>query len=454
METVPLLEPGTSYEDYDCRVNAISTEELFARYRRAGFLYPAKLERLSPHWAEVSRNWRCAVMLAGQEIRIRDGLDASFRNWYRTVNRLPARVFGTAASELGSDLAAVATCTLMACTPWPAPPDPDIQVEEPHAPGEIAALRSLAAETRSAAYVRAEELDVDDLQLDGVDSLYRLVGLRRFRRIWLAWMPGDAHPLDAAIVFRGPMGLNFSVLENRCDLLIASRVPEDRVASITRALLARAGEAYEDYTLGIFPVVTDARTAALAASQDLRVLRRYCQSVWLRNGYPGWYRQLERFYTRLHQASHRRGFGAASIRKMKDSSTNTSAIHISAQATVQSVDTAARSISRICRARQGAMDSHHRCSRWFRPNMRGSSSARANDKTPVEVEVPHRYRARARHDCARPSCPRPHDLLRHVVSVEAQPMHRVALPYHPALQERSQSPTNTTQHRHALQSIG
>jgi len=37
-----------SYEAYGCKVNAISVDELFRKYEQAGFLYPAKMQRLAP----------------------------------------------------------------------------------------------------------------------------------------------------------------------------------------------------------------------------------------------------------------------------------------------------------------------------------------------------------------------------------------------------------------------
>jgi hypothetical protein len=50
--------------------------------------------------------------------------------------------------------------------------------------------------------------------------VYRALGLRRYRRIWLAMMDGHDAPVGAAIAYRGPLGFNLSFLENRCDVLL------------------------------------------------------------------------------------------------------------------------------------------------------------------------------------------------------------------------------------------
>src|SRR4051794_31239851 len=130
------------FSNYGCRVNAWSVDELFERYARTRFLYPAKLAQLGPHLPEVTENWRRglragelihwvatyeepgsdgwasisswrssssgwhtqhlvstggpvasrAVMLAGQSVRLADGRDGSHQNWFRPGNRFAASV--------------------------------------------------------------------------------------------------------------------------------------------------------------------------------------------------------------------------------------------------------------------------------------------------------------------------------------------------------------------------
>lgn len=157
----------SSYEDYGCKVNAISPEELFQRYEQAGFLYPAKKQRLAPFLSLVKENWRKAlrggelilyivshenrtegdwaavvvwrttnsgvqsqhlvsgggptssraVLLATQAMFFQEGCnDASGQNWFRPENRFPARVFGTLGETIGTDHSSVATFNLFS---WP-----------------------------------------------------------------------------------------------------------------------------------------------------------------------------------------------------------------------------------------------------------------------------------------------------------------------------------------------
>src|SRR5882757_2499073 len=144
------------YDAYGVEINALSLNEIFALYERAGFLYPEKAARLIPHLKQVRDNWRRmlkagdsllyvltagdkktglasiavwrtshngwtsqhlvsennpmasrAVMLAGTAASILKGVDQSHQNWFRPENRFPSRVFGSMVQSIGDGLASV-----------------------------------------------------------------------------------------------------------------------------------------------------------------------------------------------------------------------------------------------------------------------------------------------------------------------------------------------------------
>ncbi|MCA9277271.1 MAG: hypothetical protein KDA29_14710, partial [Phycisphaerales bacterium] len=149
---------GDKYEDFGCTVNAISVEDLFAKYESSGFLYPAKRERLMPYMAHIIENWRRSMsgpancilhdvvvyedpcrgtwasttfwsttdrsvhaqhlvsqqspqasrmvaLSADSESYRRNHVASS--NWFRPENRFPAKVFGSCVQSLGSERAVV-----------------------------------------------------------------------------------------------------------------------------------------------------------------------------------------------------------------------------------------------------------------------------------------------------------------------------------------------------------
>jgi hypothetical protein len=336
---------------HDVQVNALAVEELFALYERTGFLYPAKAARLLPHLEVVQDNWRrllragdsllyvvtagnahqgCAsvavwrttlgswvwqhlvcdsnplqsraVMLGGLIRSMQKG-EESQQNWFRPENRFPARVFGSMVPSLGESFSSVRRHEYFS-VPRNAQGsfDPSVRTVRYDA-SQHDALCAIAARTRGSVYVTAEELDCD-VELKLVDCLYRNVGLRRTRHVWLAYRAGVA--IGAALAYRGPLGLNFSFLENRCELLLDPTLSEADATAATVALIGASKEAYADFELADIPVVADTTGAPALCALGGQFLRNYCQGIWLKGGQPALYRHVDRFYARVVNRVERR----------------------------------------------------------------------------------------------------------------------------------------------------
>jgi hypothetical protein len=175
----------------------------------------------------------------------------------------------------------------------------------PYDAAQHAALCALAALARDAVYVTAEALDTD-VDLQTVDCLYRTVGLRRTRQVWLAYQGDAARPVGAVLAYRGPLGLNFSFLENRCDLLLDPALSPADAEMVSESLIAAALPAYADFELDDIPVVADQAAAPSLYALGGEFLRNYCQGIWLKDGQPQLYHHVDRFYTRLMNRVERR----------------------------------------------------------------------------------------------------------------------------------------------------
>ena len=357
-------EPAIQFDtDYGIRVNALSVDQLFALYERARFLYPAKAARLTPYLGVVRDNWQrlldagdsllyvltagndddgyasvavwrtthdswvwqhlvCegnplrsrAVMLGGLVRCMRQELGDSQQNWFRPDNRFPARVFGSMTDSLGDSLSSVQRHlyfavprldgrlhAIAACAAHRAH---GLQIV-PCDASQHEALRALAVLARGRVYVAAEALD-RDVDLREADCLYRRAGLRRTRQVWLAYRAGGGEPVGAALACRGPLGLNFSFIENRCDLLLHPGLSPEDAAAVSESLMAAVLPAYADFELDDIPVVADDAAAASLDALGGQLLRNYCQGIWLKDGQPQLYRHVDRFYTRLMNRVERR----------------------------------------------------------------------------------------------------------------------------------------------------
>ena len=347
-----------SHTDYGVEINEISVDELFSRYVEAGFIYPKKAARISPFLPIIKENWRkslragelihyvavCdqpdgrwatmsgwrgtnvgwnaqhlagtsplaarAVLLAAQARHIRDNLDRSHQNWFRPTNKYAQRLFGSIVDDLGESCAAVTRWNYLGL-PFDAlardgvPASGACAFEATEA--DLADVYDLATTTRGHLYAISEELDESDIALEAVDELYRRVGLRRYRHIFV--FPHRTMGLAAgAIVHRGPLGMNFSFLENRCDLLISNDVTDEQLPGITHGLLAAIASKYEDFLPGYIPVATDGRTAGVLLALGAVEIASYSQSIWSRDdfGMHKWYRHVEKTYERLTQRARRK----------------------------------------------------------------------------------------------------------------------------------------------------
>ncbi len=125
------------------------------------------------------------------------------------------------------------------------------------------------------------------------------MGLRRTRRVWLAYREYKDEPIGAAIAYRGPLGVNFSYIENRCDLLLHPTVPDSDVPAVAACLLKASSAAYQGFELEAIPVITDQIAAAALTQLGAEFLRHYCQGIWLKGGQLRFYRHVDNFYSRL-----------------------------------------------------------------------------------------------------------------------------------------------------------
>jgi len=335
------------YDAYGVEVNALSVSEIFELYERTGFLYPDKAARLLPHLEQVRENWRRmlrggdsllyvltagdkksgrasiavwrtthygwtsqhpvsennpvasrAVMLAGTAASILRGVDESHQNWFRPENRFPSRVFGSMVQTIGQSLSSVQRHMYFALPRNSSLPSGGRVRIVPYDPSHEEALSLIASVARGSIYVAAEQLTTDP-ELTEVDQLYREVGLRRTRRVWLAYREYKDEPIGAAIAYRGPLGLNFSYIENRCDLLLHPTLPEADAVDVVASLLRASSSAYEDFELDAIPVIAEEIAAPALLQLGAEFLRHYCQGAWLQEGQLRCYRHVEGFYSRI-----------------------------------------------------------------------------------------------------------------------------------------------------------
>ncbi len=129
-------------------------------------------------------------------------------------------------------------------------------------------IRALAEANRSSVYLAAEGLDSDDLTLESVDELYRQADLRRYRSIYVAEHRNHEQIVGIALAYRGPLGFNFSFLENRCDLIVSNLLNDETRQEVITTLVCAVAEQYADFPPQIIPVIGDQRDATFKCLAD------------------------------------------------------------------------------------------------------------------------------------------------------------------------------------------
>ena len=69
---------------------------------------------------------------------------------------------------------------------------------------------------------------------------------------------GSGEVIGLAVANRGPLGLNFSFLENRLDLLLSNKLDIKRGQHVSTVLLAETAEFFRSVQLDSIPIVVKA----------------------------------------------------------------------------------------------------------------------------------------------------------------------------------------------------
>lgn len=338
----------TDNDQFMCSFNSMDPMQLFGMYEQAGFLYAEKKAALAPLMPRVIDNWRMAyksgellksvgccmgsksgawasvgawrtnhntwnyqhlassggliaartMLLAITNHRVTDfPEDFANQSWYRPSNRFAQGLFGAVQDVLGVNVAAVNRFAFCGLPRWHSNGGSfaGLRIERVRAIDRCQ-VYDFAQSSIGRVWANSEELDHEDFELNAIDQLYASVGLRRYRRLWIARRERSDDIVGLAIAYRGPIGFNFSFLENRCHVILSPSLPQVELDSIVRGLLTFSSRDYDDIELPNTPVVVPHNAVASVTAMGGTLIRDYAQSVWLSSSNGAWYRHIEKFY--------------------------------------------------------------------------------------------------------------------------------------------------------------
>lgn len=124
---------------------------------------------------------------------------------------------------------------------------------------------------RGKVYAETEELDIADFALNELNQKYQRVGLSRKRKALLAYDSSLQEILGIAILYRGPLGINLSCLENKIDLLLSPQLSPLQGRGVLRALIQASQKYYLDFPFPYLPVITERQERDLLLQIDPKI---------------------------------------------------------------------------------------------------------------------------------------------------------------------------------------
>lgn len=342
-EAIPFMTLANS----GCRVNEISPDRLIELYYKTNFIYKAKSIRLAPYLSLILQNWNKALKAGTSLVRIitytdrfdhtasvmlwkftkstwnvqhlvssgghishipmlsvKGSLitypswnDPKYINcWYRPDNKLPQLCFGKSVNAIGDEKISLTSWNYYECDRIVPYYTKNIKVEDCTAL-TFEVFRTFFLSQNNPVWWQSEDFTSKDLELNALNEEYRQVGLKRSRKIVLAFQHQEEIPSAVAICNLSSLGLNLSFLENRCLLLYRKGLSDVNRACLTHALLQRVQKLYQNSELHFIPLLVQENSSNFFAKEfQYSLIKKYNQSIWGEPAYIPWYHYIQDLY--------------------------------------------------------------------------------------------------------------------------------------------------------------
>jgi hypothetical protein len=331
--------------------NQHSIEKLLNLYEALHFIYPQKRERLDPVFNIIKENWTKALhanyplfwvgTLAGNEKNIAstctcwqylnkgmlgqhlasnhpvgsrliflnmlnrvienqviDSID-SYQIYYRPQNKYSARMFEPLSMRVGKELSQIVSYTYCEVPFVKEFKAEELEIIEVQEANRQMFLNFLQAE-RGEVYIKVQELDSVDINLENLNKKFAVHGLQRKRSVFMAISNNDGKVQGAIIFNQSSLGLNFSFLENSSELIL-NKTGDKYYLQVAGLLLAKATNFFPHFPLKYLPILIDPVNCQIIEQLKGKVIRDYNLFIILRGGYEGWYAYVDNLTRAIYQ---------------------------------------------------------------------------------------------------------------------------------------------------------
>ena len=327
-----------------------NSKQLFELYRSLHFIYPAKMERLAPVFDIVQNNWekamKCSfplfwvltvpknrynIISTGATWRyLNSGMIAqhlasnhpvgsrmtflgtlnkiietqdnesinSYQVYYRPQNKYSSRVFEPVSLKAGNELSAIIPYNYHELPFLQNDGENEVYIVEINNGNTRDFIHFLHIQ-KGELFVKAQELESDDINLAKLNSKFNSYGLKRTRRVFVARSNNKIY--GVIIVNQSSLGLNFSFFENSCELILCKDGDAEFLTRVARKLLYKASRINMYSPLQWLPVLTDPVHSPIIESLNGTLTRNYNLFIMLKGGYEIWYDYVDQLTNSVYQ---------------------------------------------------------------------------------------------------------------------------------------------------------
>ncbi len=334
------------------RGKQLNFSTIWEHYLDAGFIYPAKLERLGPVLASIQQGWPhllaaskeifqfhfaadgsgirnsiCAfrdtdetyviqhAVSNGQPLSMLEGIVSLHHairadptvgclGWYfRPENRWPSRLVRTINDVFPASLTTSTTRAYLVCEPGKVEPFLPRLGPLEEAPDDLEVeqfLVPIVGDLR----VRSLGVNRHPLNLAHLDDLYDRAGLQRARSV--VGVRRDAVLAGVALCYASNIPMNFSLLCNRVEIHVRPDVPDRFTVIRDLAAASIRNAARRGQPISTLLIDANDVPAALAGGFETTG-KQYASVIWARESAEGWpsiLYSLDRMYSRVMQRSN------------------------------------------------------------------------------------------------------------------------------------------------------
>lgn len=324
--------------------NVQNTEQLFELYNALHFIYPAKMGLLNPVLNTVKRNWDKALTLnfplfststvaenrnniiatgtlwqylnkgfIGQHLASNHPIGSriiflgiidkmienqhtipinSFQVYYRPQNKYSSRMFEPICLKAGKELSGVIPYNYFEVPFLQYDNSKGIEIVEITNSNDADFIDFLAIQ-KGDVFIKVQELDTEDINLNTLNNRFRRYVLKRTRRIFAAKRCSDNKIYGAIIINQSSVGFNFSFFENSSELILHKDSEPAFLLQAAQSLLYKASQLNLLSPLQWLPVLTDPAHTDIIEKLNGKLTRNYNLFMLLKGGYETWYEHAD-----------------------------------------------------------------------------------------------------------------------------------------------------------------